>query len=145
MHNKGRHQKLKPSSCTAVQKYQRKNGIPLLIFWVSLKIFKAHIIFLKIGQMLANPRWDQCHCGFCLSRILLYFHMSLCVCVCHRRDISAFLHCARFWTIQTIYFLKGNDIRTSKTMFPGVWRANTQIQLRSKLQIDLTCAIFLKR
>ena len=30
---------------------------------------------------------------------------------------------------KTIYFLKGNDIRTSKTMFPGVWRANTQIQI----------------
>ena len=40
--------------------------------------------------------------------------------VSHRRDISAFLHCARFWTTQTIYFLKGNDIRTSKTKFPGV-------------------------
>ena len=94
-------------------------------------------------------------CGFCLSRILSYFP-SYVVSMCHhRRDISAFLHCARFWTIQTIYFMKGNDTRTSKTMFSGVWRANTQIQihkytnthiqLRSKLQINLTCAIFLKR
>ena len=47
----------------------------------------------------------------------------------HGHHISTFLHCARFWTIQTIYFLKGNDTRTFKTMFPCVWLANTQIQI----------------
>ena len=40
-------------------------------------------------------------CGFCLSRILLYLHMLVRSLVRHRRDISTFLNCARFWTIQT--------------------------------------------
>ena len=141
---------------------------------------------------------DSASAEYCSTFLCLSVSQSVCQCVSHRRDISSFLHCARFWTIQTIYFLKGNDIRTSKTMFPGVWRANTQIQIHkytntasvkvadrpnmcyifekvmvrgpqkqcsrvsdmqihkynytntqiqfgSNLQIDLTCAIFLKR
>ena len=38
----------------------------------------------------------------------------------------------RFWTIQTPYFLKGRDTQTSKTVVPGLWRANTHKQLQSK-------------
>ena len=35
------------------------------------------------------------NCGFCLSRILLYLPSGVCrrVSMCHRRDISDFLHC----------------------------------------------------
>ena len=51
-----------------------------------------------------------CHvCGFCLSRILLYFPLCVDPSVRHRRDISVFLHCVRLWTIQSIYFLKAHD------------------------------------
>merc|ERR1712018_56749 len=135
---------------------------------------------------------DSASAEYCTT----FLCVCVCQCVCHRRDISSFLHCARFWTIQTIYFLKGNDTRTSKTMFPGVKYTNTQIhkytntasvkdadslnmcyifvmvmvrgpqkqcsrvsdmqihkynytntqiQFGSNFQIDLTCAIFLKR
>ena len=67
----------------------------------------------------------------------LLSYVCVSVCVRHRCDISAFLHCARFWTIQTIYFLKGNDTRTSKTMFPCVWCANTQIQIHKYTNVQI--------
>ena len=41
---------------------------------------------------------DQ-YCGFCPT----FFR------VLYKRDISVLLHCLRFWTIQTIYFLKVHD------------------------------------
>ena len=47
------------------------------------------------------------------------------------------------WTIHVLYFCKALGRRTSKTMFPGVWHENTQIQLWSKLPIDPIKAIFL--
>ena len=58
-------------------------------------------------------------------------------------------------TQHVVYFWKGNGTRTSKINFPVVWHANantqihiytnTQIQLRTKMQTNTTCAIFLKR
>ena len=59
------------------------------------------------------------------------------------------------WTWHVLYLWKCNGARISKSMFLSAWRANTQIQihkytntqiqLRAKLQIDMACAIFMKR
>ena len=42
------------------------------------------------------------YCGFCSNRILHYFPMSVCVLVCHRRDISSFLDNLILQTMQTV-------------------------------------------
>ena len=47
------------------------------------------------------------YCGFCLSRILLYFHM--CVCVCHRRDMSIYANIYRFWALMPVYIIFLDD------------------------------------
>ena len=44
-------------------------------------------------------------------------------------------------TLQVLYFLKGNDKRTSKIMFLSVWHANTQIQEYTSLLLHRVDAI----
>ena len=41
------------------------------------------------------PVYHHTFCGFCSNRILHYFPLSVCPCVCHRRDISHFSHIKR--------------------------------------------------
>ncbi len=52
------------------------------------------------------------------TALLSYVCQCVSQCVSHRRDISSFLHCARFWTIQTIYFLKAGDTHYPATHCP---------------------------
>ena len=92
------------------------------------------LLYMMKTEPSSPPKWDW-RKKTVKSRIIaqqntaLIHYVCVNLSVCHSRDISAFLHCVRFSTIQIIYFLKVNDTRTSKTMFQGVWRANTQIQI----------------
>ena len=92
--------------------------IVFLFFIFLFSLFLIFFIFLFSLSFLLRilPQQNHTSAEYCST----FTCLSVSVSVCHRRDISAFLHCARFWTIQTIYFLKGNDTRTSKIMFPGV-------------------------
>ena len=46
------------------------------------------------------------------------------------------------WTMHAPYFLESNGTRTSQTMFPGVWHAKTQIQLRPVFHGPNTYAMY---
>ena len=75
--------------------------------WTGVFVAKVKKIFQQCcprsEQIYVHSFHPILNCGFCLSRILLYF--PPCVCVCHRRDISVFLHCVSVKKFVAMLFL----------------------------------------
>ena len=92
------------------------------------------LLYMMKTEPSSPPKWDW-RKKTVKSRIMaqqntaLIHYVCVNLSVCHSRDISAFLHCVRFSTIQILYFWKGNGTRTSKTMFPSFSHANTETKL----------------
>ena len=115
--------------------------------YISREISNKYTHNIKISITIANS----------VSRILaLSSHSVRCPSVrplsVLKRHTQPYLHYMTIQTTRTKYFLKAYDMHYPFTQHHSLNPqiqihkcTNTQIQLRSKLQIDLTCAIFLKR
>ena len=107
------------SGWLASERNERESGSRSLYFSSTIRFLFCCIIVIDLRIYVHSfiwAWWLGFYCGFCLSRILLNFHMYVCQSVSHRCNISAFLH---------------------------VWRAITQIQFGLNSQINLLmCYIF---